>query len=85
LRIEKSFAGTRRTLEIKVLAVIIYHVGISYRRVRGIFGCIGSFSHEALRKWYIKLRRLFVNERRYRRATAVDETKVKLENQWVYV
>ena len=72
-------------MEIKILATLIYQAGISYRKVRDIFGCIESFSHEAIRKWYIKLRRLFINERKYRRAIAVDETRVKLENQWVYV
>ena len=36
---------------------------------------------EALRKWYSKLRVLFVHKKKYRRAVAVDETKVKLENQ----
>ena len=39
------------------------------------------FSHEALRKWYLKLKTLFVREMKHRRAIAVDETKVKLEKQ----
>ena len=72
-------------MEIKILATLIYQAGISYRKVRDIFGCIESFSHEALRKWYLKLKVLFVQERKPRRAVAVDETKVKLENQWVYI
>lgn len=81
----KIFCWNRKNLEIKILATLIYQAGISYRKVRDIFGCIESFFHEALRKWYIKLGRLFINERKYRRAIAVDETRVKLENQWVYV
>jgi len=31
------------------------------------------------------LKVLFVQEKKHRRAIAIDETKVKLENQWVYV
>ncbi|HEC86660.1 MAG TPA: hypothetical protein ENI49_02160 [Thermoplasmatales archaeon] len=63
-------------MEIKVLATLIYQAGISYRKVRDIFGCMESFSHEALRKWYLKLKVLFVQEKKYRRAIAVDETQV---------
>jgi len=77
LLIEKNiFCWNRKNLEIKVLATLIYQAGISYRKVRDIFGCMESFSHEALRKWYLKLKVLFVQEKKYRRAIAVDETQV---------
>ena len=81
----KIFCWNRKNLEIKVLATLIYQAGISYRKVRDIFGCIESFSHEALRKWYLKLKALFVQEKKHHRAIPVDETKIKLENQWVYI
>ena len=81
----KIFCWDRKNLETKVLAVLIYQVGISYRKVRDILECIEPFSHEALRKWYSKLKVLFVHKKKHRRAVAVDETKVKLENQWVYI
>ncbi len=71
----KIFCWNRKNLEIKVLATLIYQAGISYRKVRDIFGCIESFSHEALRKWYLKLKTLFVQEKKHRRAIAVDETQ----------
>ena len=54
-------------------------------QVRDILEWIEPFSHEALRKWYFRLKALFVHKRKHRRAVAVDETKVKLENQWVYI
>ena len=75
----KIFCWDRGNLETKVLAVLIYQVGISYRKVRDILECIEPFSHEALRKWYSKLKVLFVHKKKHRRAIAVDETKVKLE------
>ena len=56
----KIFCWDRKSLEIKVLAVLIYQVGISYRKVRDILEYIEPFSHEALRKWYSKLKVLFV-------------------------
>jgi len=33
----------RRNLEIKVLAVLVYQAGVSYRKVRDIFGCIEPY------------------------------------------
>jgi len=72
----KIFVRIKGSVGLKTLAILIYQAGISYRKVRDLVGYLESFSHEALRKLYIKLRRLFVQERKYRRA--VDETKVKL-------
>ena len=68
----------RKSLKIKVLAVLIYQAGISYRKVRNLLECIEPFSHEALRKWYFRLKV-------YHRVIMVDETKVKPEDQWIYI
>ena len=46
----ESFAGDRKNLEIKVLAVLIYQAGISHMKVRDIFECMEPFPHEGLRK-----------------------------------
>ena len=81
----KIFCWNRKNLEIKVLAVLIYQAGISYRKVRSFLECIEPFSHEALRKWYFRLEAPFVHKKRYHRVITVDETKVKLENQWIYI
>ncbi len=42
-------------------------------------------SHEAVREWYARARCLFQVETRKRRAIAVDETKVKVQRQCLYV
>ncbi len=42
-------------------------------------------SHEAVREWYARARGLVQVEARKRRAIAVDETKVKVQGQWLYV
>jgi len=34
---------------------------------------------------YFKLKVLFVYKKKYHRAIAIDKTKIKLENQWVYI
>ena len=39
----KIFCWDSKNLEIKVLAVLIYQAGISYRKVRDIFECIEPF------------------------------------------
>ena len=44
-----------------------------------------EFSHESVRKWYTRCKSLFDVKKRWRRAIAVDETKVKLENEQIYI
>jgi len=39
----KVFCWDRKNLETKVLAVLIYQAGISYRKVRNILECIEAF------------------------------------------
>ena len=43
------------------------------------------FSYEAVRKWYHKCKDLFIVQKKRRRAVAMDETKVKLENEQIYI
>jgi len=44
-----------------------------------------SVSHEAIRRWYLRLRVFTPRLRRFRTAVAVDETKVKVVGGEVYV
>ena len=46
---------------------------------------VEGFSHESVRKWYTRCKSLFDVRKRWRRAIAVDETKVKLENKQIYI
>jgi len=73
----------RKNLKIKILAVLIYQAGLSYRKTRKISDLLENFSHESVRKWYTRCKELFDVKKRLRRVVAVDETKVKLEDNQI--
>ena len=81
----KIFVRQRTNHETKVIALLVYHAGLSYRRTSQIIGNIEPFSYEALRKWYKKCTAFFKPEKKQRPVVAVDETKVKWENRQIYI
>jgi len=81
-----SFRRRRKGMELKVLAVLLYQMGLSYRKVGMAVSNMDSVSHEAVRLWYKRLGMDFTGpERKERRAIAMDETKLKIEDQWYYL
>jgi len=85
LKERKIFRWNRKSMDTKALAILIYQAGLSYRKTRRILNLLENFSHESVRKWYTRCKELFDVDRRTRRAVAVDETKVKLENNQIYI
>lgn len=81
----KIFLRQRKKHETKVMAILIYHAGLSYRKTSQIIGNLESFSHESLRKWYKKCIAFFCPQRKKRPVIAVDETKVKWEGRQIYI
>jgi len=65
----------------RVEGAFLYHAGLSYRRVERVVGR----SHEAVRQWYHRLAHLFEPEPDYHATVAVDETKVSVADDEVYV
>ena len=85
LKERKIFLRKRKDWKIKALSILLYHAGLSYRKTSKILSDFEDFSHEAARQWYIRCKDLFIVEKARRRAVAVDETKVKIENKQIYV
>jgi transposase-like protein len=81
----KIFRRKRKDWKIKALAILLYFAGLSYRKTSKILRDFEMFSHEAVRKWYHRCKDLFIVKKMKRRAVAIDETKVKLENKQIYV
>jgi len=81
----KIFVRQRTNHETKVIALLVYHAGLSYRKTSAIIGNLEPFSYEALRKWYKKCIAFFKPQRKTRPVVAVDETKVKCEGRQLYV
>ncbi|KYK29191.1 hypothetical protein AYK20_00575 [Thermoplasmatales archaeon SG8-52-1] len=82
---KKIFKRNKRNVETKILGVLLYHRGLSYRDTGKILGVIEPSSYEAVHYWYKQFRELFVVGQNKRRAIALDETKIKLEEKQVYL
>jgi putative transposase len=66
------------------LAALLYHLGLSYRRVSTAME--DAFSHEVVRLWYRKIGQNLPRPNRIERyIIAVDETKLKIEGKQVFV
>ena len=79
------FLRNKKCVETKILGVLLYHRGLSYRDSSKILSVIEGCSHEAVRYWYIQFKNLFVMTCKERRAIAIDETKIKREKKQVYL
>jgi transposase-like protein len=68
----------------KLLAALLYHLGLSYRRVSTAME--DAFSHESVRLWYRKIgKNLPHPDRIQRHLIAVDETKLKIAGRQVFI
>ena len=85
VRGKNIFRWNKKKIEIKLIATILYYAGISLRKTSKFLRDFEKFSHEALRQWYHKFAQLFTNSRKYRRCMAIDETKIKIGDEWYYV
>ena len=79
------FRWDKKKIEVKLIATILYYAGISLRKTSKFLRDFEKFSHEALRQWYHKFVQLFTTSRKYRRCIAIDETKIKIGDEWWYV
>ena len=77
---EEIFCREDTPTEQRVLGAFLYHAGLSYRQVEQVV----ERSYEAVRQWYQRLSHLFHFDGDHQ-TVAVDETKMKLENEEVYV
>ena len=78
------FRWNLRGIEIKLISVILYYAEISLRKTSRFFRDFESFSHEALRQWYHRFAQLFTNFKKYRRCIAIDETKIKIGDEYYW-
>jgi hypothetical protein len=74
---KKVFRRQRKNHKIKVIAILLYPAGISYRKTNSIIEDLELFSYEVLQKWYKLCIVFFCFQNKQRRVIAVDETKMK--------
>jgi len=87
-RVEKArvFCWNRKPLKVKVLSTVLYYSGLSYRVVARVLRDSAKFAHESVRLWFRRLKDAFQKpEQRRRRVVAVDETKLKVGGEQLFV
>ena len=85
VRRKNIFRWDLKRVEIKLIAVVLYYAGISFRKTSKFLRDLERFSHESVRIWYHKVANLFANTRKDRRCIAIDETKVRIGNRYWYI
>lgn len=80
-RQQEIFSREDTPTERRILAAFLYHAGLSYRRSEQFV----DRSHEAIRQWFHRLKHLFEPDCQDRNEIAVDETKVEVDGEEVYV
>ena len=79
------FRRNKVSVEHKVKGCIVYMAGLSFRGITERAGLIPA-SHVAVYYWVQKLKGLIHScRRKVRRAVAVDETKLKVNGQYLFV
>ena len=81
---KKIFKRNKKDVGIKILGVLLYHRGLSYRDTSKILGILEPSSYEAVHYWYKQFKELFAVECKNRRAIALDETKVKRQGKSMF-
>ena len=61
MSIKRFLKETKKGVETKILGVILYHRGLSYRDTSKILGVIEPGSYEAVHYWYKQFHKLFAN------------------------
>ncbi len=65
---------------------MLYQLGLSYRRVSLAMNLLSQFSHESVRLWYRKIGSVLPRPNNIRRSViAVDETKLRVSGQFLFV
>ena len=85
VRRKNIFRWNLKRVEIKLIAVILYYAGISFRKTSKFLRDFERFSHESLRLWYHKIANLFASASKNRRCVAIDETKIKIGDEYWYI
>ncbi len=85
-RVREIFTKNRIDPEVKLLAALLYHLGLSYRRVSLAMGLFYVFSYESCRLWYRKIGTILPQpEKICRRMIAVDETKLRVSGRFLFI
>ncbi len=75
----------KKNVELKILAALLYFFGLSLRKTSDYLSLFEEISHESIRIYFIVKKVLKKPGKKERRLIAVDETKIKLEDNQIFV
>jgi len=80
------FTKNRISPEVKLLAALLYHLGLSYRSVSLAMELLSTFSYESVRLWYRKIGTILPQPSKIHRSViAVDETKLSVSGHFLFI
>jgi len=80
------FRRNKKNVELKILAALLYFFGLSLRKTSDYLSLFEEISHESVRIYYHRLKKVLkLPRKKPRRLIAIDETKLKLENNQIFV
>ena len=86
IKSKKVFRRNRKRIELKILSALLYFYCLSLRKVSKFIFLFGKISHESMRIHYHRVKKVVKHpERRRGGLIAIDETKLKLENNQIFV
>jgi len=86
IKAKKVFRRNKKKVELKVLAALLYFFGLSLRKTSNFLSLFEEISHESVRIYYHRLKAVLKQpKKKERRLIAIDETKIKLENNQIFV
>jgi len=86
IKATKVFRRNKKDVKIKILAALLYFFGLSLRKTSQFLSLFDKISHESVRIYYHRLKRIIKHPRKKpRRLIAIDEIKIKLEKKLIFV
>ena len=71
-------------MELKILAALLYFFGLSLRKTSDYLSLFEGISHESVRIYYHRLKKVLKQPRKRERKLSIDETKIKLEKKLIF-
>ena len=74
------FRRNKKDVEFKILAALLYFFDLSLRKTSKYLSLF-KISHESVRVYYHRLKKVLKKPRKRERRLSIDETKIKLEKK----
>ncbi len=85
-RRSKVFNRNKKSLEIKIIAGLLYFLGLSLRKTSLFISLFEEISHESVRNYYHKLKYILKQpKKKERKLIAVDETIIRVGDWKVFI